>query len=361
MLARELAPGPVERHLPAIGDRLEHLLEEARARHVPGRERALADRQHRIGHDQLGIDLERRAEAGAGRAGAVRRVERERARRELGQRDAVLGARELLGVGVHGPVDLAHLDEAVADAQRRLDRVVQPLAQVVLDDEAVDDRRDVVLELLVERRHLVEQVGLAVDAHAREALAAQALEHVAVLALAAAHERRVDREARALGQRQHLVDDLLRRLAGDRPAADRAVRPPDAREQQPQVVVHLGHGADRRARVARGRLLVDRDRRRQPLDRVDVGLVHLPQELARVGRERLDVAALSLGVEGVERERRLARSGQARDAHEARPRGMRTVTSRRLCSRAPWMTISSLRRRFAVIGPQGWISLAAAV
>ena len=217
---------------------------------------------------------------------------------------------------MHGAVDLAHLDEAVADAQRRLDRVVQPLAQVVLDDEAVDDGRDVVLELLVERRHLLEQVRLAVDAHAREALAAQALEHVAVLALAAAHERRVDREARALGQRQHLIDDLLGGLAGDRPPADRAVRPPDAREQQAQVVVHLGDRADGRARVLRRRLLVDRDRGREPLDRVDVGLVHLPQELARVGRERLDVAALALGVERVERERRLARSGQPRDAHE---------------------------------------------
>jgi hypothetical protein len=62
--------------------------------------------------------------------------------------------------------------------------------------------------------------------HAREALAAQLLEHVAELALAAAHDRRVDREARALGQRQHLVDDLLGRLAGDRPPADRAVRRP---------------------------------------------------------------------------------------------------------------------------------------
>ena len=126
------------------------------------------------------------------------------------------------------------------------------------------------------------------------------------------------------GERQHLVDDLLGRLAGDRPAADRAVRPPDAREQQAQVVVHLGHGADRRARVARRRLLVDRDRRREALDRVDVGLVHLPQELARVGRERLDVAALALGVERVEGERRLARSGQARDAHE---------TARAACAR----------------------------
>ena len=91
---------------------------------------------------------------------------------------------------------------------------------------------------------------------------------------------------------------------------------PIARPQQAQVVVDLGDRADRRARVARRRLLVDRDRRRQALDRVDVRLVHLAEELARVGAQRLDVAALALGVDRVERERRLARPGQARDDHE---------------------------------------------
>src|SRR5205085_8971850 len=113
-----------------------------------------------------------------------------------------------------------------------------------------------------------------------------------------------------------LVDDLLDGLADDRPAADRAVRLAHGRPQKPQVVVDLGDGADGRARVARGGLLVDRDRRRESLDRVDVGLVHLTEELARIGGERLDVAALALGVDGVERERALAGSGQAGDDDE---------------------------------------------
>ena len=142
---------------------------------------------------------------------------------------------------------------------------------------------------------------------------AQLVEQLAVLALAPAHDRREHHEARALGQLHHLVDDLLGRLAHDRPPADGAVRLAHARPQQPQVVVDLGHRPDRRARVARGRLLVDRDRRREPLDRVDVGLVHLPEELARIGRQRLDVAALALGVDRVEREARLARAGQPGD------------------------------------------------
>jgi hypothetical protein len=99
-----------------------------------------------------------------------------------------------------------------------------------------------------------------------------------------------------------------------------AVRIADAREQQAQVVVDLGDRADGRARVVRRRLLLDRDRRRQPFDQIDVGLFHQLQELPRVGRQRLDVAALPLRIQRVERERALARPGQAGDDDQPMPR-----------------------------------------
>ena len=76
---------------------------------------------------------------------------------------------------------------------------VKPRPQVGAHHEPVDDDLDRVLELLVESRDaLLEDVLLAVDLHAREALADQILEDVLVLALAVAHDRRVDREARSL-------------------------------------------------------------------------------------------------------------------------------------------------------------------
>ena len=210
-------------------------------------------------------------------------------------------------------------DEPLGERERRLDRLREPRAQVLLHHEPVDDDVDRVLELLVERGRLLEQVLLAVDLDAREALVAELLEQVAELALAVAHDRRVDREARALGQREDLLDDRVDRLPGDRPPADRAVRPPDARVEQAQVVVDLGDGADGRARVARGRLLVDRDRRREALDRVDVGLLHHLQELPRVGAQALDVAALALGVDRVEGKARLPGAREPGDADERVP------------------------------------------
>ena len=82
-----------------------------------------------------------------------------------------------------------------------------------------------------------------------------------------------------------------------------AVWAADTGEEQSHVVVDFGDGADGRARVPAGPLLVDGDRRRKPLDVVDVRLFHLTEELSRVGRQRLDVTPLALGEDGVEGER----------------------------------------------------------
>ena len=162
----------------------------------------------------------------------------------------MLGAREVLAVQVALPVDHVDTDEPFGQGRRRLDGLRQPLAQVRLQHEPVDDDLDRVLELLVEDDLLLEQACLPVHLDAREAVAAQLLEHVAKLSLAVAHDRRVDGEPRAVRQGEDLLDDLIEALPGDRPAADRAVRPPDPRVEQPQVVVDLGHRADGRARIA---------------------------------------------------------------------------------------------------------------
>ena len=101
----------------------------------------------------------------------------------------------------------------------------------------------------------------------------------------------------ALGQR---FVDRLRRIADDLAAAAAAVELRGARVQQLQVVGELGHRAHRRARRAHRIGLVDRDRRRNAFDPVDLRLVHPVEELPRVRRERLDVAPLSFGVQRVE-------------------------------------------------------------
>ncbi len=180
-------------------------------------------------------------------------------------------------------------------------------------DDAVDDHLDVVLELLVERRRIGDLGELAVDLQPLEAALHQVGDFLAVFALPAAHDRREQVKARPLRQSEHAVDHLAHRLALDRQAGRGRIGNADPRPEQAHVVVDFGHRADGRARVFRGRLLLDRDRRREAVDLVDVRLLHHFEELARIGRERLDIAALALGIDGVEGERGFARAREARE------------------------------------------------
>ena len=116
-----------------------------------------------------------------------------------------------------------------------------------------------------------------------EALGLQLAEQVRVLALALAHHRGQHLEAGSLAQLEDAVHDLLRGLSADRLPALGAVRLADACEEQAQVVVDLGDRAHRGARVAGRGLLVDGHRRGQPVDEVDIRLVHLAEELPGVG------------------------------------------------------------------------------
>ena len=200
--------------------------------------------------------------------------------------------------------------------QRGLEGFGEALLGVGAHAKPIDHHVHRVLHVLRQARRGVELVHFSVDAHAREALRAQLVEQLGLLAFTPRDHRREDHELRVLGQREHLVHHLRHGLRLQRQVVLRAVRRADARVQQPQIVVDLGHGADGGARVMARRLLLDGDGGRQALDQVDVGLFHQLQELARVRRQRLDVAPLPFRVQRVEGERALARAREAGDDHE---------------------------------------------
>ncbi len=133
-----------------------------------------------------------------------------------------------------------------------------------------------------------------------------------MLTLAPPHYGGHDDELLSLSGGGQPVDDLRDGLAADRAPAPGTVRLAGAGEEDPEVVMDLGDRPDRRTGIPRGGLLVDRDRRRESLDRVDVRFLHLLEELPRVARQRLDITSLPFGIDRIEGERRLARTAQPR-------------------------------------------------
>ncbi len=127
----ELGPGGAQAEPVGLGQRRQHPVEVLGAGGDEGGDRPLGQRQVGIGHHQLGVDLVAGTQAVAVGAGAVGRVEREVAGRQLVEREPAGGAGQVLAEGqdhraVAGlAVGLAARDELdfghpLGQAQRRL-------------------------------------------------------------------------------------------------------------------------------------------------------------------------------------------------------------------------------------------------
>ena len=112
---------------------------------------------------------------------------------------------------------------------------------------------------------------------------------------------------------------VLDRVALHLPTAVRAVGAAYAGEEQFQVVVHLGGGAHRAPGIARHHLLFDGDGRADAGDAVHIRFFQPAHELAGIAAQAFHIAALALGVEGVEGQRAFPAAAQAGDHHEFPP------------------------------------------
>ena len=205
------------------------------------------------------------------------------------------------------------------------DGVGEPAARLVADDEPIDDDEQLLREGDVDvlDRELVEMLDDAVDGDAHEALRAEVLDDDLVRDLVgelAAARRRRSACRPGSASTVSVTDCTVSGL--ELASALRADRVADARPEQAQVVVDLRRRADGGARRLGRVLLLDGDGGGEPVDVVDVGLLHALEELPRVRGERLDVAPLALGVDRVEGERGLARAGRPRDDREGAPRDL---------------------------------------
>ena len=129
-------------------------------------------------------------------------------------------------------------------------------------------------------------------------------------------KRRAQFDFGAVRQRQDGFQDLAGRATRAVLSCAWAVRVADGGEQQVQIARHVGHRPDRRARVGADGLLLDRDHGREPEHEIDIGLRDLRDEPLREARQRLHVPPLAFGVDGVEREARLAGTRESGDDDE---------------------------------------------
>ena len=270
------------------------------AQHV---EAAVADALLGVGDYFLEVDFRNLAQAVASGAGSVWRVERECVGLRLGIGEA--------RVGVHQhTAEVARLrfvavfqyhQHPFALLEGGLDGLFQSAVAFLVDAHAVHHKLDVV-RLVAVHLHIVGQLAdFAVHAHAQVSFFSHLLKQFAVVALAAAHQRREDEDVLVGEFRCDDVDDLAFAVFYHLLTADVRIGVGDTRKEQADKVVDFGDGAHRRARVLVGGFLFDGDDGAQAVDAVNVGPFHIADKVARVGREGLHITALAFGIDGVER------------------------------------------------------------
>ena len=205
---------------------------------------------------------------------------------------------------------------ALALIQGRHNRTPDAFLVPVAGLELVDHEFDEMGLVAVHGFQGTQVLDLAVNAYLRVPALAELLEQFPVMALAATHQRTEQQALAPLEAGLDQGDDLLVGIAYHLPAADRRIRPRGAGIQQAQEIIDLGDGADRGARVGARGLLLDRDDRTQALDALHLRLLQDAHKMLGVGGKGVHVAALPLGIEGVERQRGLAAAAQARHDDE---------------------------------------------
>ena len=127
--------------------------------------------------------------------------------------------------------------------------------------------------------------------------------------------RHLEHPAQAVALRAGALRGVRRKIFGVEHRLPRQIAA-GARIKHAQQAGERRHAAHRRARVRRAALLLQRHRRRQAVDAVDIGHADLVDQPASVGRDRLEVAPLRLGVDGAEGQRRLAGARHPGEHHK---------------------------------------------
>ena len=162
-------------------------------------------------------------------------------------------------------------------------RLLQPCFVFLLHAQLVDDHLDIVVLVAVHlhaARHLLQ---LAVDADVEIALAAHALEELAIVALAVAHQRGKDVDALAHIVGMDHFEDLLLGVFHHLLARHVAVGRPGTGIEQTEEVVDLGGCPHGGAGILVGGLLLDADDGAQTRYLVDIGALHPAEEVACIG------------------------------------------------------------------------------
>ena len=201
-----------------------------RERIHPGCHRTVFQGTLLVRHHQMRIKKYLMPQAIAHRAGAVRGVEAEQPGfdfldGETADRAGEAGRKHR----AHAVIGTLGIHDAVGESQGGLERIREPLFQAGFHHNAVHHRLNLMFQLFVQRRDLVDLIEFAIDFRPRVTFALQFGQLLFVFALAIADHRGEQQQLGALLHGHHAVNHLRHALRLNRQAGGRRIRHPGAR------------------------------------------------------------------------------------------------------------------------------------
>ena len=172
------------------------------------------------------------------------------------------------------------------------------------------------LDILLQADLLGKLIKIPVDPNTDVSAAPRLIQDLDMFALPAPDNRSQKLDLGPLRQCQDLIHHLVYRLFPDLLPALGAVGNSHTRIQKTHVIIDFRHSSHGRSGIPVRGLLINGNRRRQPLDAFHIRLLHLPQELSGVGGKRLHVSALSFCVDCIKGQGRFAGAGEPGKHHK---------------------------------------------
>ena len=160
---------------------------------------------------------------------------------------------------------------------------------------------------------------LAIDPDADKTFAPDLFDHIPELAQLILDQRSQQENSCFWFVRENSIDDLLGCLPGQRLPGAGIVGLTNCRKEHPQIIIDFSRGRDGRSGIRARTTLLDRDRRRKALDKINIRLLHLIEKLPRVCRETFHIAALAFSIERIKSERRFPGATQSGNDNQFLP------------------------------------------
>ena len=165
------------------------------------------------------------------------------------------------------------------------------------------------LLITVEIDFIIQRIDRSVHTGAHKAGLTNFLEDRLISSFASTHDRRENQNSACIGKRFDGIHNFLRGLLHHFSPTNWTMRNSGARVKQAEVIIDFGHGSHCRARIVRRAFLVNGYCRRESVNVIHIGLIHLTEELTRIRRKRFNIASLTFSKDGVECQRGFARTG----------------------------------------------------